>query len=224
MGWEVCIVLLTLIIIYMFGSHVPIGYGSMDQVCLEEMRRGLTPKIISQLDNILSWLSPPPSNNSDATWRELKYLQRMVYSTPAECKKTARKLDKNALVELQEYAIREKLTVNSRLEDTLRETRVIVLALKFHFNRPRPHQLGWALGVPVCPLPSTVSNSPSYPSYHTLAAYVYAEILARDNPNHHKRLMNLAERVRLSREVGGWNYPSDNDASILLAGIIVRRV
>lgn len=221
MSWIICwVIILTILAVYVLGSRVTdehiskLRFGTMDRKCLDEIRKGLSPDIIPHLDAVLKMLPLPPSNTSSCTLRELKYLQMVTGSASPADKKLAIELDANPLLELDQYIKENQLKVSERLPCILAKTRIIVLLIKFHYNRPRPHQLGWLLGVPISPLPSRSSMTPSYISADVTLAFVYARTVAKDNPKHADALLSIADRVRMSREIGGWHFPSDTDAAV----------
>ena len=101
---------------------------------------------------------------------------------------------------------------------------IIVIRLKMRFNRMRPFQVANILNVPLYPLNSESAHSASYPSGHTLQAYVMSEMIAEQYPELANKARRLAEMVALSRKVGGWHYESDNWASINLGKELMPKI
>lgn len=84
---------------------------------------------------------------------------------------------------------------------------------KNKFLRPHPYHADKALK-PVCP---TKERFDSYPSGHTLAGYMQALVLIDIIPEKSDAILQRATEFAHHRVVCGVNYPSDLDASRLLA-------
>jgi acid phosphatase (class A) len=97
------------------------------------------------------------------------------------------------------------------LLNCIQDIRVTEFRLKRHFKRPRPYHLEPNLK------PITRINSPSFVSGHTLWAFTEAFIFAELIPEKRDEFIKKAEEVRWSREILGIHYPSDNEASRIIA-------
>jgi acid phosphatase (class A) len=93
----------------------------------------------------------------------------------------------------------------------MQDMRVMEFTIKYKLFRPRPYHLEPTLQ------PLTRINSPSFASGHTLWAFVQAFTWSEVIPEKQKEFIALAEEIRRSREIMGIHYPSDNEASRLLA-------
>jgi hypothetical protein len=84
--------------------------------------------------------------------------------------------------------------------------------LKYYYNRMRPYQLSWYFieESDIYPITSCTSNSPSYPSGHTLQALVVSKVLSNHFPQHKEVFNKMAMRIAMSRIIVGVHYPSDN--------------
>lgn len=91
----------------------------------------------------------------------------------------------------------------------IKEAASITIRLKYKFNRPRPFQLGPVLGIDVTKYQSSTAKTPSFPSGHTTQAVLVACVLGKKYPELKEKLMKVADKVSLSRVVGGHHYPSD---------------
>jgi acid phosphatase (class A) len=60
-------------------------------------------------------------------------------------------------------------------------------------------------------------NSPSFPSGHTLWAFLQAFVWGEIIPEKQGDFIALAEEIRRSREIMGIHYPSDNETSRQIA-------
>jgi acid phosphatase (class A) len=101
------------------------------------------------------------------------------------------------------------------LLNCIQDIRVTEFRLKRLFKRPRPYHLELTLK------PVTKINSPSYASGHTLWAFSEAFLFAELIPEKRNNFIAKAEEVRWSREILGIHYPSDNEASRIIAWNLV---
>jgi acid phosphatase (class A) len=90
---------------------------------------------------------------------------------------------------------------------------VVGSAPKQAFQRAHPYHADATLK-PVCP---TKTKQDSYPSGHTLAGYLQALVLIDLVPEQHDAILQRAAAYAHNRVVCGVNYPSDLEASRLLA-------
>ena len=91
----------------------------------------------------------------------------------------------------------------------IKEAASITIRLKYKFNRPRPFQLGPVLGIDVTKYQSSTAKTPAFPSGHTTQSVLVACVLGEKYPELKEELMKVADKVSLSRVVGGHHYPSD---------------
>jgi tRNA nucleotidyltransferase/poly(A) polymerase len=96
-----------------------------------------------------------------------------------------------------------------QMDAILADGRVLITKLKFLYNRQRPYQVAEEHGIPFTPMDSETAHTPSYPSGHTIQAYLLASCLAQIAPQHRKVFMDLANRISWSRAIGGYHWPSD---------------
>lgn len=93
----------------------------------------------------------------------------------------------------------------------MRDVRAAEFRLKLHFRRARPYHLDTRVQ------PYRRMRSPAFPSGHTLWAFANSYLLGEIAPHKRVELLALAEEVRLSREVLGIHYPSDNEQARVMA-------
>ena len=87
----------------------------------------------------------------------------------------------------------------------------LLYALKYHYNRPRPFQLGYYHGIQVNPAIYTNANSPAFPSGHAMEARLFALILSKKYSFAADKLMNIGNKIAESRLNAGVHYPSDTE-------------
>ena len=92
----------------------------------------------------------------------------------------------------------------------LKESSKTILAMKYHYNRPRPYQLGEYYNIPDFKIHKLDSaNTPSYPSGHTTQGYLMAHLLGKEYTGHYDNFKQLANFISNSRFMARAHYPSD---------------
>lgn len=86
----------------------------------------------------------------------------------------------------------------------------LLFTLKYHYNRPRPVQLGHYHGIPVNPAIYSNANSPAFPSGHAMEARLFALILSEKYSFAADKIMDIGDRMAESRLNAGLHYPSDS--------------
>jgi acid phosphatase (class A) len=97
------------------------------------------------------------------------------------------------------------------LLNAIQDIRVTEFRLKRFFKRARPYHLEPKLK------PLARIGSPSFASGHTLWAFTQAFLFSEIMPEKRNNFIDRAEEVRWSRELMGIHYPSDNEASRIIA-------
>ena len=122
----------------------------------------------------------------------------------------------------EEYLISKGLTYNSSYYGKLMDDLLPVInTIKKFYNRPRPADVAKKLGIPLKSDHLKTAQSPSYPSGHTILAYVLALLLADQFPDEKDGLLDIAEMVAQSRIDRGVHFPSDLDFGREVAYLIV---
>lgn len=166
-----------------------------------------------------SILPTPPASDSGLTRAELAELHRIEAArTPAQVAR-AQADEKNETLFVFRDVLGEGFTAE-RLSQTAvlsahvkQEEDVISAPLKTAFQRVRPYNLDKTLH-PVC---KTKTKNDSYPSGHTLAGYLAALTLVDLVPEKRDAILARADEYAHNRMVCGVHYPSDLEASRLLA-------
>ena len=96
--------------------------------------------------------------------------------------------------------------------------------LKNYFNRPRPRHTAAKRGIPFSGDYLETAQSSSYPSGHTIQAYICAAYCAKIYPEHSVNLFMIANLVAQSRIDRGVHFPSDIEYGILIASQISDQV
>lgn len=183
----------------------------------------------------------PPANSSPQTRAELDYLLKLQASRTAEeqawCEQLAGIYYHPLIVNPADTrfgANRDNLFFVGRglgpqfsqrhlpktadlLARVYHDAMIQVVELKLHYARPRPHHLEARLRAEDARIPHG-----SYPSGHSFASYLNAEILARLAPGSTEMLFASARDMAWSRELLGVHYPSDSEAGRIFARDFAR--
>lgn len=183
----------------------------------------------------------PPANASAQTRAELDYLLKLQASrTPEEqawCDQLAgiyyhplivNPADKRFVANRDNlffigrnlgpwFAQRNLPKTTELLARVYHDAMIQVVELKLHYARPRPHHLEPRLRAADERIPHG-----SYPSGHSFASHVNAEVVARLAPRHKETLLQSAREMAWSRELLGVHYPSDSEAGRIFAQDFVR--
>ena len=85
----------------------------------------------------------------------------------------------------------------------------IIVNLKNYYDRPRPTALAEKMGIDFKGDHLGSAQTPSYPSGHTIQAYVLAHVLSEQFPEHEENLLKIAEMISQSRIDRGVHFPTD---------------
>ena len=97
----------------------------------------------------------------------------------------------------------------------------IISKIKHHYMRGRPGTVADRLGVDFNGDYLETAQTPSYPSGHTIQAYVCASYCSKIYPQHSRGLFMIAEMVAQSRIDRGVHFPTDVEYGKLIAKEIV---
>ena len=153
----------------------------------------------------------PPANSSGQTMAELETIAaaEALHKNPG---KLEHKYDDDYLQWFKKCIEKAGLEYDEvYFRNLIKDVGSISIRLKYKFNRPRPFQLGPVLGVDVTKYQSDSAKTPAFPSGHTMGSTLVACILSKKYPELKDKLMKIADKVSLSRVVGGHHYKSDID-------------
>jgi len=167
---------------------------------------------------------PPPSHGSEEERRDLigvirQYKNRKV---PEELQKNC---DEDMSSIFADYIMSNGMNYNKPFFDKVHNgLRQIVRKMKKYYDRPRPKEVASHYGIDFPGDDLDTAQSPSYPSGHTIQAYVQAILLSDMFPGHTDQLMRIAEMISQSRIDRGVHFPSDVDFGRQVAYLIVREL
>jgi acid phosphatase (class A) len=164
---------------------------------------------------------PYPANDSVQAQRELEHVAKMARSGADLA--LAVQADRDMGEPFRDY-LSERLPGEDQshvIDEVLRESSPLVMALKYRYMRPRPMQLAYMYGMKLRPkAKSVVQASPSYPSGHAMQSYLIAHRLADLYPSHKRALLDIARRIALSRITLGVHFLSDVEYGKRIAELV----
>lgn len=166
----------------------------------------------------------PPLQSSEEVKKSLEELIMLGNSQTPEDKEFVKDSEKD-LIEIFIKFLKLNGADNISYEDLERITDdidPITFYLKYHFNYPRPYQLALEHNIPLYPSQTTDACSPSYPSGHSIDAFVLGGLISKKFPQLRSSVMELAEKLSRSRLQGGIHFPFDSAFGKKIAGDILN--
>ena len=169
---------------------------------------------------------PFPNNDSELVKDELNELVDMteMLSEPQNTSYLTRyKSYDRSLSHAIITAFKQKgIDVEQLTNDIIADINPLLIKLKYFYQRPRPRQIAQYYKLSMFPHNSFSADTPSYPSGHTLQAYVVLNVIANKYPNEFKFCKGLIEDVAYSRLHLGLHYMTDNDFSVVVGKEILK--
>lgn len=169
----------------------------------------------------LDWknlLPNPPKNSSSKTILELKEISKLTNNRTKDDEKLIYLVDKEPLDLF--YPILKKYDVifpDKLFKTIYNHIANLVIAIKQYYNRPRPYQLADFYNIDIKYLTTKTHDTPSYPSGHTVYAYLaYYVIVTINNDIPKIDLYDCVYKTGRARMMQGIHYQSDIDAALLL--------
>lgn len=204
-----------------------IKYGNVNLRQLQIMQKScLADEVIPIIDNTLSTNLTFPQNDSDTTVEELNLVKNAIDDISSEENidnlNRYKRYDKNLLQAINSFFYVKGITVDELTKNINEDITPTIIKLKQKYQRPRPYQLGLYYKLKLFPYFSYSAHSPSYPSGHTLQAYVILNIIGNKYPKTYDFCQKMIDDVAQSRISLGHHYPSDNDASYIIGREILK--
>jgi acid phosphatase (class A) len=166
-------------------------------------------------------LPPPYKDGSDLQRLDLAVVEQVYGGRSPERRAQAEWDDKHESVELFSATLGpqfdlKKLPVTAKLIAELdNEQSVVANIAKDYFKRNRP----WAIDptIVACDYKPNAAPLTSYPSGHATLSYSMGYVLAQLTPEKAQAILARAQEYAFSRIVCGAHYPSDIEASHILA-------
>ncbi|MDC1324965.1 phosphatase PAP2 family protein [Ulvibacter sp.] len=199
---------------------------SYDQPISEYDKKALelTPKYVTI--DYMNLLSDPPSNSSDITRKELMYLSKITSNL------TERQLELIKMVDedpnnlfMPILKIHGLKFPKDKFKEFYKSTlEPVIVQLKYKFLRARPYQLAEKMSISIKVTETDSHHTPAYPSGHTMYAAFAASMLSTMYPDYTSDFYRIANLAGEARMLQGVHYPSDNDASMVVASAIYEDI
>jgi|TARA_R110000824_G_scaffold4281_1_gene20298 hypothetical protein len=192
---------------------------------VDDIRYADTKKTWTVSDRItIGWekvLPLPPANTSETTIKELRYLSKLTSNITSRQRGLVKLVDKEPLDLLKPILKKNNLIFDrSQFKKLWNIVRPVIMNLKWQYNRPRPVQLSPLFGLKIDETESKTTHTPAYPSGHTVYTAMGAYLLAASYPTHTPSFFYCASLAGYARCLMGVHYPSDNAASMVIAGAL----
>lgn len=171
-------------------------------------------------------LSPPPSNDSSSTYKEVVLVAKKTLSRSQQDVELVYRIDQDIdsrfIDLLKEYNVEYPMSIIDEMYNIIKP---ILMNVKSLHNRARPLQLANFFGITMNTIITDTIHSGSYPSGHTVYASMVSSIIQKMNPSIPKqKLNNLVDQTALARILQGVHFPSDNAASIKFTNVLFKHL
>ena len=181
-------------------------------------RNGLVARNLKQKrKNSMITIHYPPRQGSKEEYDDL---MRVIYQyknklVPEELQ---RRCDEDSVGLFVDYLHNRGIAISRKKIDQIKNSvKSIIIYLKENFNRPRPSHVAKFYDIDWTPDYLDSAQTASYPSGHTIQAYVCAGWLADQYPEHSKGLFMIAELISQSRIDRGVHFHTDIDYGRVVA-------
>ena len=142
---------------------------------------------------------PPPSDNSEETKKEIKYLKSINLKKRFVQEKD--NISGNFIDFFKTKGINEKKIINKLSNDV----KFIIVELKNHYKRPRPFRLDSKLEDKLL----ESMDGFAYPSGHSTQSNLIYLVLSSKYPKYRVELEKIKDDIVFSRQMAKAHYPSD---------------
>lgn len=170
-------------------------------------------------------LDLPPKNSSQQTSEELQYVASLTLNRSTEDLALIDIVDKDPAILVKKVCDTHNISFpTDRFDKWYDNTKNLIYTIKYYFNRPRPKQLADFYHLKMDTIDSDTAQTPSYPSGHTVYAKLAALLVESVHPELAPILHKTVVNVAYARCCQGVHFPSDNQASIILADTIYQHL
>ena len=166
---------------------------------------------------------PPVQGSAE----ELQDLSRVIeqYENRVVPENLQQRCDEDMEGMMVQYLSNRGALINlAKLNEIRKSVVPIIHQLKNYFKRPRPAEVASNYDIPFFGDYLESAQTPSYPSGHTIQAYVCAGYCARKYPEHSEGLYMIANLVSQSRIDRGVHFPTDIEYGIEIAAEILDQL
>lgn len=204
-----------------------ITYGNLSRYLLDTFKQKcLADEVIPILQEKYGSQLDFPKNDSETVKQELNEMVEKVQwafdESNSEHLYRYLRYDRNLLQSIISTFTERGLDVLELTESIFDDITPTIVKLKQKYQRPRPYQLAQYYKLKLFPYATKSGHSPSYPSGHTIQAYVVLSIIGNKHPEAYGFCKKFIDDIAYSRVYLGLHYPSDNDASFIIGQEILK--
>jgi hypothetical protein len=204
-----------------------VTYGNLSEYHLYMLKQKcLADEVIPILDKTYGSQLDFPLNNSETVKQELNELVEKVRSifdeSNSEHFARYKRYDRNLKQSIISAFTVKGMDIEEIFDSINDDISSTIIKLKQKYQRPRPYQLAQYYKLKLFPYDTFSGHSPSYPSGHTIQAYVILNIIGNKYPKSYGFCKQFITDIADSRVYLGLHYPSDNDASYLIGQEILK--
>ena len=204
-----------------------VTYGNLSDYYLDIYKTNcIADAVIPILDEKYGSKLNFPLNNSETVKQELNDMVQMVSSANDESNsdhlRRYIRYDRNLLQSIISAFTTKGIDVTEICNSVYEDVTPAIVKLKQKYQRPRPYQLAQYYKLKLFPYNTKSGHTPSYPSGHTIQSYIILNIIGNKHPQAYGFCKKFIEDIALSRVYLGLHYPSDNDASFIIAQEIMK--
>lgn len=199
-----------------------VTYGNPTQELKDMLnQKGLVDSLFDKFKN-----SDVPLNDSELTKEELNEIVHGISLLQDEENKSFlnryKSYDRSLIQSIVTIFKQKGIDVQELCEEIFKDINPLIAKLKVNFNRPRPYQLANYYKLKLFPYSSFSAHTPSFPSGHTMQAYVMLNVIGSMHPIHYKFCQSVINDVAESRVNLGLHFPSDNDFAREVGAEIIK--
>ena len=193
------------------GYHAQNSNDVLNGEVIEEYRKIIKSVLLERLGHLQITLEEPPGVG---TIEELEDLKKVIqqHENRIVPEPLQKRCDDDMEGLIVDYLSNRGISIDREEVSNIRKSvKPIISTLKNYYDRERPDVIAVRLGIYWHDDFLESADSPSYPSGHTIQAYVCAGHLSKKYPEHSKGLFLIAELISQSRIDRGVHFPSDVD-------------
>ena len=156
--------------------------------------------------------TPPPEET------EIDKVIAICHGASEQDREEYKNCDLDAYYYIKEYFRKNNLQFDESIPKYIgKQCKPIIRHYKNFYNRPRPYQVAAFYNKELRKFKTGTSNTPAYPSGHTVQPLVVALHYSKKYPEHKNALLEGAKICGYGRVLAGLHYPTDYEAGVKLA-------
>jgi len=204
-----------------------VTYGNLNQSQLKTMSEkciadAVLPILEEKFKDVLTF----PKNDSKKTKDELNEIATKIEELKEKENRIHfdryQRYDKSLSQSISSVFSKKGIDVDEIILSVFKDVNGAILKMKARYQRPRPFQLAEIYKLKLFPFKTFSAHSPSYPSGHTIQAVIMLTVIGNKYPESYRFCKQMMEDIGASRVYLGHHYPSDNNASVIIAREIMK--